>query len=109
MPGLAWRQPLPDWNMSLTLAGDLETRFDNRGDADQYSSGSFSANAHMGMELGFSGKVFLRGGFDSGWNARNMTAGAGFRVDPLTIDYAYAGDSLDIDEVTHRISLSVRF
>ncbi len=109
VPGLAWRQPLPDWNMSLTLAGDLETRFDNRGDADQYSTGSFSANAHLGLELGFSGKVFLRGGFDSGWNARNMTAGAGFRVDPLTIDYAYAGDSLDIDEVTHRISLSVRF
>jgi len=25
------------------------------------------------------------------------------------VDYAYAGDTLDIDEVTHRISLSVRF
>jgi hypothetical protein len=109
VPGLAWRQPLPEWNMDLTLAGSLETRFDNRRTADQYSTGSVSANSHLGLEIGFSGKVFLRGGYDSGWSAENLTAGAGFRIDPLTIDYAYAGDTLDIDEVTHRISLSVRF
>lgn len=109
VPGLAWRQPLPDWNMDLTVAGSFETRFDNRRTADQYSAGSITGNAHLGMEVGFSGKVFLRTGFDSGWNAGNLTAGAGFRIDPLTIDYAYAGDSLDIDEVTHRISVSFRF
>ena len=109
VPGLAWRQDLPRWNMDFTLAGSLETRFDNRQTADQYSSGSMSANAHLGVEVGFSRRVFLRGGFDSGWKTENMTAGAGFRVDPLTVDYAYAGDSLDIDEVTHRISLSFRF
>jgi hypothetical protein len=109
VPGLAWRQPLPDWNMDLTLAGSFETRFDNRRTADQYSAGSITGNAHLGVEVGFSGKVFLRTGFDSGWDAENLTAGAGFRLDPLTVDYAYAGDSLDIDEVTHRISLSFRF
>ncbi len=109
VPAVAWRQPVPDWNMDFTLAGSLESRFDNRGDADQYSSGSFSANAHVGLEIGFSHKVFLRGGYDSGFSAGNLTAGAGFRVNPLTVDYAYAGDSLDIDEVTHRISLSFRF
>jgi len=109
VPALAWRQPLPAWNMDYTLAGSLESRFDNRGDADQYSSGAFSANAHLGLEVGFSRKVFLRGGFDSGFESGNLTAGAGFRINPLTVDYAYAGDSLDIDEVTHRISLSFRF
>ncbi len=109
VPGLAWRQPLPRWNMDLTLAGSLETRFENRGDADQFSSGAMSANAHLGMEVGFSGKVFLRTGFDSGWDAGDVTAGAGFRFDPLTVDYAYAGDSLDIDEVTHRISVTWAF
>ena len=72
-------------------------------------SGAVSGNAHLGLELGFSGQVFLRGGMDSGWDAGDVTAGAGFRISPLTIDYAYAGDSLDIDEVTHRLSLSVRF
>ena len=39
----------------------------------------------------------------------NVTAGAGLYLHPLTVDYAYAGDTLDIDEVPHRISLSVRF
>ena len=109
VPGLAWRQPLPRWNMDLILAGSVETRFEHRGDADQFSSGAVSGNAHLGLELGFSGQVFLRGGMDSGWDAGDVTAGAGFRISPLTIDYAYAGDSLDIDEVTHRLSLSVRF
>lgn len=109
VPGLAWRQPLSDWNMDLTLAGSLETRFDNRGEADQFHSGSYSSNAHLGVELGFSRKVFLRGGYDSGFSAGNLTAGVGFRINRLTVDYAYAGDSLDIDEVTHRISLSYRF
>jgi hypothetical protein len=109
VPGLAWRQPVKRWNMDVTLAGSLETRFDNRGDADQYSSGSLSANAHAGLELGFSQRVFVRTGFDGGFDAGHFAAGAGFRLEPLTIDYAYAGDALEIDEVTHRISVSVRF
>jgi hypothetical protein len=109
VPALAWREPLPSWNMDLVLAASLESRFDNRQDADYMWGGSFSANPHVGLEVGFSKKVFLRGGFDSGFSSGDLTAGAGFRLNPLTVDYAYAGDTLDIDEVTHRISLSVRF
>ena len=109
VPGLAWNQPLTDWNMNFILAASLETRFDNRRDADEIWGGSVSANSHLGLEVGFSRKVFLRGGYDSGFSEGNLTAGVGFRINPLTIDYAYAGDTLDIDEVTHRISLSVRF
>jgi hypothetical protein len=109
VPALAWREPLDSWNMDLVLAASLESRFDNRRDADYMWGGSFSANPHLGLEVGFSKMVFLRGGYDSGFSAGNLTAGAGFRLNPLTIDYAYAGDTLDIDEVTHRISLSVRF
>lgn len=109
VPGVAWRQAVPDWDMDLVLAGSLETRFENRGDADQYSSGAMSANAHLGLEVGFSHKVYLRTGFDSGWDSADLTAGAGFYLDPLTVDYAYAGDTLDIDEVTHRISVTFAF
>jgi len=109
VPGFAWNSDMPDWNMNMVLAVSAETRFDNRRDADEWWGGSVSANPHVGLEIGFSRKVFLRGGFDSGFEAGNITAGAGFRLNPLTIDYAYAGDMLDIDEVTHRISLSVRF
>jgi hypothetical protein len=109
VPGLAWNSAFPDWNMDLVLAASVETRFDNRRDADEWWGGSVSANPHLGLEVGFSRKVFIRGGFDSGFETGNLTAGAGFRINPLTVDYAYAGDMLDIDEVTHRISLSVRF
>ncbi len=111
VPGLAYRFPLTRMNMGLTLASDLETRFNNRQTADQYNFGDsgVTTNVHVGAELSFSNKVFLRGGFDSGWASENITAGAGFHLKPLTIDYAYAGDTLIIDEVTHRISLTVGF
>jgi hypothetical protein len=109
VPALAYRIPLPKANMDILLAGSLEARFENRRTADQYWIGSASANAHLGAELAFSQRVFLRGGFDSGFEVKHLTAGAGFKIPPLTVDYAYAGDTLDIDEVTHRISLSVAF
>lgn len=109
VPALAWRQPLPEWNMTATLAASLEGRFENRRSVDQYWLGKASANSHLGLEIGFSEKVFLRGGFASGWSSENLTAGAGFVVSRFTIDYAFAGDTLDIDEYTHRISATARF
>ena len=109
VPGFSY-----DWHpagarMDIILASSFEFRFENRGEADQWSSGSVSVNSHWGLELGFSQKVYVRGGFDSGFENADMTAGAGLYLHPLTVDYAYAGDTLDIDEVTHRISISVRF
>lgn len=109
VPALAWRQPLPQWNMSATFATSLEGRFEDRRGADQYWLGNLSANSHWGLELGFSEKVFLRGGFDGGWTSNDMTAGGGFVFSRFTVDYAFAGDTLDIDEYTHRISASARF
>jgi len=109
IPGLAYNFPLPSWNASVLLTSAFETRFENRRSADQYWSGSISTNAHLGLEMAFSERVYLRGGFDSGWEMDNLTAGVGFVLKPLTVDYAYAGDTLDIDEVTHRLSLTARF
>ncbi len=109
VPGLAYRWSLPAARMQVLLASSFETRFENRGEADQWSTGAISVNSHWGLEVGFSQKVFVRTGLDSGFDTENITAGAGFYLHPLTVDYAYAGDTLDIDEVTHRISLSVRF
>lgn len=109
VPALAWRRALPAWNADLTLAASAETRFEHRGAADQYWGGAVSTNVHVGTEVGFGRRVFLRGGFDSGWDADNLTAGLGFRVAILTVDYAYAGDTLDIDEVTHRVSVTAHF
>jgi len=109
VPGLSYDWHLAGARMDIILASSFEFRFENRGEADQWSSGSMSVNSHWGLELGFSRKVYVRGGFDSGFENEHMTAGAGLYLHPLTVDYAYAGDTLDIDEVTHRISISVRF
>ncbi|MBC8425435.1 PorV/PorQ family protein [bacterium] len=113
VPGLAYHLRLPDWGARFTLATAAETRFENRRDSDQYSTGSISTNLHLGAELALREKVFLRGGFDSGWAVDNMTLGAGFRASTryvlLTIDYAYAGDILEIDEETHRVSITAHF
>jgi hypothetical protein len=109
VPALAWRQPLPGWDAGVLVAASLETRFENRGEADQFHAGALSANLHLGAELALRERVFLRGGFDSGFGSGDLTAGAGLRLDRFTVDYAYAGDTLDIDEVTHRVSLSARF
>jgi hypothetical protein len=109
VPGLAYAIPLTQWNSRVLLACSFDNRFENRRTADQYWGGSWSVNSHWGLEVGFSERVFLRGGFDSGWNSENLTAGVGFQLSRLVIDYAYAGDTLDIDELTHRISMTVRF
>jgi hypothetical protein len=109
VPGLAYRWHLPDARLDVVLASSFECRFENRGAADQWSTGSLSVNSHWGAEVGFSRRVYVRGGFDSGFAAKHLTAGVGLYLHPLIVDYAYAGDTLDIDEVTHRISLSVRF
>lgn len=109
IPALAYRIPVSQWDAVVLLAGSAETRFENRGEADQYSSGAVSTNLHLGGELALAGKVFLRGGFDSGWETSDITLGAGFRLNRLTVDYAYAGDELGIDEETHRISITALF
>jgi len=109
IPAFAYRIPLPAWSARITLATSAETRFENRQDADQYHTGAISTNIHFGGELALQEKVFLRGGFDSGWALDDITMGAGFRLAMLTIDYAYAGDVLNIDEETHRVSITAHF
>ncbi|HOX26413.1 MAG TPA: UPF0164 family protein [Candidatus Krumholzibacteria bacterium] len=109
VPGFAYRWGFPEAKMAVILATSVECRVEDRGEADQWAAGDFSFNSHWGLEVGFSERVYVRGGFDSGFESADLTAGAGLVILPLTVDYAYAGDTLDIDEVTHRISLSVRF
>jgi hypothetical protein len=109
VPGLAYNIPFTGFDMNLLLAGSMELRVEDRGGADQFEAGDFSGNGHLGAEVSFSQKVFLRGGFNSGFAWEDATAGAGFRINPLTVDYAYAGDVMDADKASHRVSLSVRF
>lgn len=106
VPAFAYRIALPRARMQVLLASSVECRLEDRGDADQWDAGDFSFNSHWGAEVGFSEKVFVRAGADSGFDTADLTAGAGLLLGPVMVDYAYAGDVLDIDEVTHRVSLA---
>jgi hypothetical protein len=58
---------------------------------------------HPGVEYWLERKVALRAGMD----ARNFSAGAGFRLGKFGLDYAYL-DHRDLDS-SHRVSGSYSF
>ena len=99
--GTAYKIVSEKFNGALVLAMDSDIYFENRQTASQYWVGDTSTDLHLGAELQFQEKVFVRGGFDSGWD--NVTAGAGFKVSVLGFDYAYLHH--DDFEATHRVSV----
>ncbi len=130
VPGVAYDWVIPSWNLSILASSALETHFDNRnGDipegrdangvsgADQFSwSGlgmsSVSSNLYLGLELSMSHRVDLRVGSHGGFGSEDWTFGAGLDLRPLRVDYAFAGDELQLDSssgFTHRVSLGVSF
>ncbi len=129
-PGIAYDWVVPSWNLRILGSAALETHFDNRnGDlppgvdsggidgADQFSwSGvglsSVSSNLFLGVEARLSGRVDLRVGSHGGFASEDWTFGAGLDLRPLRVDYAFAGDTLQLggsSNYTHRVSLGVDF
>lgn len=114
-PGLAWRHALGSLNASVLLAGDLEIRFEEYGDAATWSSSFASVDPHLGGELWLLGTVALRLGLDRD----NWTAGGGLRLagrdgilpwnvfDDLSLDYGFG--SHEVFDGSHRLGLSTRF
>lgn len=130
VPGIAYDWMVESWNLRILGSAALETHFDNRnGDvpegvddggldgADQFSwSGvglsSVSSNLYLGLELRLAQRVDLRVGSHGGFESEDWTFGAGLNLHPIFVDYAFAGDVLQLDSssgYTHRISLGVRF
>jgi hypothetical protein len=101
--GLAYAIPAPSLNASLILAADTDVFFEDRRGASQFWVETFSTDLHLGAELIFQEKVMVRGGLDAG----NATAGAGFRIGIIGLDYAYLHH--DDFEATHRVSGMVDF
>jgi hypothetical protein len=130
IPGLAY-----DWtveSLSLRILGSaaLETHFDNRNGevpagvddggisgADQFSweavgLSSWSSNLYLGLEMRMAQRVDIRLGSHGGFESEDWTFGAGLDLRPLQVDYAFAGDVLQIGDssgYTHRISIGVSF
>ncbi len=88
---------------ALRLVVDAEVFFDDRRAASQFWVEGVSSDLHVGTELAFQDRVFVRGGIDAG----NPTAGAGLRVAFLGFDYAYLHH--DDFESTHRVSVTADF
>jgi hypothetical protein len=110
VPGLAYDWTFEKLYLDLLVAGAFETHFDDRRGVDQYDlGGNITANAYWGLEVTLSRRAHLRFGSHGGWDSTDLTYGLGLDLGPLKVDYALAGDVMDIDKNTHRVSVAVDF
>ncbi len=67
-------------------------------------------NTHLllGFEFSYRETFAIRAGFMSGYESRNLTAGAGIRYDIFKLDYAFVPLRLDLG-TTHTFSLGLEF
>jgi hypothetical protein len=108
--GVSYPFHVPSIGGRLTLAADLDARFEGRKYATAYWLGDASADLRLGLEYSFRERLALRLGQErSGENA--FAAGAGFRIpfggNALSLDYAFLTNA-DLDD-THRVSGSFAF
>jgi len=101
--GAAYPLYIPLLKSRLILAADIDTRFENRGEAALVALGPVSFDVRLGGEFMVRDVVALRLGRD---DIGNITAGAGLVLPRLDIDYAFSQHSELAN--THRISLRIR-
>ena len=82
----------------VTVALDVQVGFSDEQLSSQANIGSVTFEFHPGLEYWLERRVALRAGME----AKNFTAGAGFRYRKFGLDYAYL-DHQDLDS-SHRIS-----
>src|SRR5882672_1071014 len=87
----------------ITAAFDVQVGFSDEQLSSQAHLGAVTFEFHPGIEYWLERRVALRAGFE----AKNFSAGAGFRVRKFGLDYAFL-DHQDLD-ASHRISGSYSF
>jgi hypothetical protein len=88
---------------TITGALDVQVGFSDEQLSSQAHLGSVTFEFHPGLEYWLDRRVALRAGFE----AKNFSAGAGFRYHKIGLDYAFL-DHQDLD-ASHRISGSYSF
>lgn len=99
--GTSYRYTYRDFSLLGAFSSDL--RFEGRKAEAQYYQGFISADNHYGMEVGYLDKGFARVGFDAG----NFTAGAGLKIAPVKIDFAFLTHPALNN--SYRVSLGIEF
>jgi hypothetical protein len=94
--GASYSTELAGPDATITGAADVVVPF-----------GDGSTHVHLGAESLLYGTVSLRLGYQTGYDARSFTAGAGFRKGIVGIDYAFMPTRYDLG-ATHAISLAVQ-
>ena len=72
--------------------------------ADYVNIKSGEGHLHLGAEYLVQKYLFLRGGYQTGYDSRSFSAGAGFISNQLRIDYAFVPYTSDLGS-SHRFSL----
>ena len=83
--GGAYALDLKSVNAKVTLAGDLDSHFESRGDAERVHAGPLSVQPQGGAEYLIANTVALRGGYDGD----TFTYGAGIRFSWLSVNAAF--------------------
>ncbi len=76
--------------------------------ADFVSVKSGESHLHLGGEYLLQQYLFLRAGYQTGYDSRSFSAGAGFLYDKFRIDYAFVPYTSDLGN-SHRFSLVILF
>ena len=94
--GAAYSTEIAGPDATITGAADVIVPF-----------GEGSTHVHLGAESLLYQTIFVRAGYQTGYDARSFTAGAGFQKGMIAIDYAFMPTRFDLG-ATHAISLSVQ-
>ena len=95
--GASYATPVESLDGMLTLSSDVVS-FTAEG----------TTHLHLGGELEFSHAFSLRAGYQTGYDAKNFSAGAGVRYGLLQFDYAFVPFKEELGS-THTISLGIQF
>lgn len=92
----------PTLQSSIKLCCEGEFRFEGKIENTLISIEPMTINQHIGIAWTIAEKLHIRAGLDR----ENFTAGAGFEISQVRIDYAY---SMAESEPSHRIGLTFTF
>lgn len=95
--GGAYDFRLESFDASLTIASDIVS-----------ITNASETHLHLGAEIDYHRTFAVRVGYQTGYEAKNVSAGVGFRYGIFNVDYAFVPFRYDLG-TTHTFSLGIEF